>query len=669
MKQDKILYLPVSSQNFNAIFASESLSPPRFYAKRNFGHNRFDMLFKYSDSGIILFEDMPYFDIDDNSDIETYLLIFEFSALEGRYLTEIGQGVWRYDSTIYLNQNNFRLHFLDPYVKKVMLAEAKTSKTTKTVAKFELNFSDNKIPKSNLKRYQLPIAKIEETDIERKVAIDRLFNSFKGFIYGFIAGEVGKKSSIEIEFAKSVQNIINCFAQYKNELADSSSAPKYQSSKSYQKQTPTFSKNRSVEFELNEALKNGKQLFSHLFGKDKLEPSKWVTDYLKLPSEDESIVKKVLSLMSRWFFDFDSTIKREYAKNTNSPMFLFEIVEDNIRQYKSAGVEQRQRLDEEIKDNLFSIEKYIKTKSLERAGNKEVSDFEQIELLVKEEEIKLAKTKLNEKDTDNFVKICNVLLKERKDFTGKTNDEDLLIVVEKVWDSFGSSNSRTSNPIHKYLSHKSKTIEIEKKTDVVENFIAFLLNPNSIEQLKTYVEDKKIQNSWISFSFWGLYNGFANIGRDFTNVILGTDNFDLMRGIDNYLDKILQKIEADYEYKKPMFANAKQESRKSEQMPNLEGKKGQITEGVSSAVTIEFDLTTESLVKVLKSLESDKAKKVQKMVEKLNTEYNKFGHDYRVGLLKKEIEKSNKRVKKTTNKITITEIDRIVNAYKASNTK
>ena len=77
MKQGKGLYLPIGSQNFNAIFASESISPPRFYPKRNFGHNRFELLFKNLDNGLILFDELPYFDIDDNSDIETYLLVFE----------------------------------------------------------------------------------------------------------------------------------------------------------------------------------------------------------------------------------------------------------------------------------------------------------------------------------------------------------------------------------------------------------------------------------------------------------------------------------------------------------------------------------------------------------------------------------------------------------------
>ena len=177
MKKDKKLYLPVSSQNFNAIFASESISPPRYYQKRNFGSNRFDVLFKYTDTSNILFEAMPCFQIDADSDIETYLLIFEFFELDERYLKEIEEGIWRYDNTIYLNENNFLLHFLDPYVKKVMITDAKTSKTTKCVVKYASYFSDKKISISNLKNFQFPIAKPEEVDIDNKIAIDRLFNS------------------------------------------------------------------------------------------------------------------------------------------------------------------------------------------------------------------------------------------------------------------------------------------------------------------------------------------------------------------------------------------------------------------------------------------------------------------------------------------------------------
>lgn len=668
MKQGKKLYYPFNSQNFNAIFASESISPPRFYPKRNFGHNRFEPLSKYLDSGLILFEQFPYFVTDPNSDIEAYVLIFEFTNLAEGNLTEIGQGIWRYDATIYLNQDNFRLYFPKPYVKKVMLSEAKTSKTTKTVVKYESQFDDTEILKVSLKKYDLSKINIEEKSFDKKVAIDRFFNSFKGFIYGYLAGEIGKKSSIEIEFSKSVQNIINCFAQYKNELADNSNTSKYQtSSKSYPKSTPNINKSKSVEFELNEAIRISKQLFSNL-GKDKFEPVSWITNHLDISQENEGVVKKVLSFMSRLFFDYDKVIKREYAKNSNSPSLLFEIVEDSIYQYKSAGVELRQRLDDEIKDNLFAIEKYIKSKSLERAGSKEVSDFSHIELFVKNEEIGIAKTKLTEKDTINFVKICNVLLKERKDFNGKTNDEDLLIIVEKVWDSFGLHHKRTDNVIHKYLSHKSKSIELETQSEVTQNFVAFLLNPNNIEILKTYIEDKKIQNSWIAYSFWGLYNGFANIGRDFTNVILSTENYELMQSIDSYLDKVLQKIEVEYEYKKPVFIAPKPEPmKKFETIVVSEQKKQQNTEGVSPINVVEFDLTIESIGKVLKSLDKKKGDKIQGMIDKIEEDFgDKFGIEHKAKKLQEAIEKSNNKVRIEANKITYAEIDKIKNAYKAT---
>lgn len=670
MKQGKSLYLPVCSQNFNAIFASESISPPRFYPKRNFGVNQFYLLFENFDDGIVLFEELPYFDIDNNSDFESNLLIFEFFALDEHYLTEIDPGIWLYCNTIYLNQDNFKLYFLDPHIKKVVFVESKMSKTTKTVAKFEKNFSDCKIPNLGLKRYQLPLVKIEETNFEKKVSIDRLFNSFKGFIYCFIVGEISEKSYNEVAFSKSLQNIINCFARYKIELAQISTASKNKSSKQRQKSIYNELKNISVQFELEDALKTSKLLLSHIVSEQKFNHTKWVIDYLQLPREAEDIAIKVLSLIADLIPNLDSVLKREYVKNTNSLMLRFEIVEENISQYKSETIELRQTKDNEIKDFLFEIEKHFKTKLLEQAGKKEISEFEKIDLLVKEKEIILAKTKLNEKDTDNFVKICNVLLKETKDFSRKTNDEDLLIIVEKVWDSFGLSASSTSNPIHKYLSHKSKTIDIEKKTDVMKNFIAFLLNPNNIEQLKTYLEDKKIQNTWISYSFWGLYNGFANISREFTNVILGSDNFILMRSIDNYLNKILRKIEADLEYKKLHFINVKPKLQSLKQIEILDKEKARNTPGLTSAITFEFDLTAEDLDKVLKNLEVEKIKKIQKIIEELNNiEYSKFAPNYRAELLKKEIDKSNSRVKKASNKITNAEIEKILNAYMALNNK
>ena len=292
-------------------------------------------------------------------------------------------------------------------------------------------------------------------------------------------------------------------------------------------------------------------------------------------------------------------------------------------------------------------------------------------MLVKNEEIKIPKTKLNEKDTENFVKICNVLLKERKNFNGKTNDEDLLSIVEKVWDSFNLHHKRTDNVIHKYLSHKSKSIELETQSEVTQNFVAFLLNPNNIEILKTYIEDKKIQNSWIAYSFWGLYNGFANISRDFTNVILSTENYELMQSIDSYLDKILQQIEVEYEYKKPIvIAHKSEPTKKTEPVVVPEQKKLQNTEVVSPANVVDFDLTIENIGKVLKSLDKKKGDKVRGIIEKIETDFgNKFSVEYKAKRLQEAIEKSNKRTPTEANKITIAEIDRIINAYKVTNKK
>jgi hypothetical protein len=80
---------------------------------------------------------------------------------------------------------------------------------------------------------------------------------------------------------------------------------------------------------------------------------------------------------------------------------------------------------------------------------------------------------------------------------------------------------------------------------VMKNFVAFTFNPDSLEKLENYVYSKNIEESWIAFSFWCSYNGFANISRNFTKPVLDTDKREPQDYIDNYLQHYLSVLQSN----------------------------------------------------------------------------------------------------------------------------
>ena len=173
----KTLYLPINSQNFNNIFASESISPCSFYKKRGFGIPRFKTLFSEINDYLVLFNQPPEISLE-NSDEVAYILIFQLSVDES-CLKQISEGIWIYPKTIYLSLKNFKkLYFLSDYEKRFVVAGAESSKTTKGIRKYESIFEI--LDKKSQKKYDFNFNnKIEENKtIQHEIERDRVFNSF-----------------------------------------------------------------------------------------------------------------------------------------------------------------------------------------------------------------------------------------------------------------------------------------------------------------------------------------------------------------------------------------------------------------------------------------------------------------------------------------------------------
>jgi len=80
------------------------------------------------------------------------------------------------------------------------------------------------------------------------------------------------------------------------------------------------------------------------------------------------------------------------------------------------------------------------------------------------------------------------------------------------------------------------------KSVVLQNFYAFILKYNNLDELKVYLKEKNIKNDFILHSFIGAFIGYSGLDREYTENLLKRENNDLLREIDAFLKSLREDI-------------------------------------------------------------------------------------------------------------------------------
>src|SRR5574344_1737272 len=129
----KTFYIPTSSQNFNGIFSSESLSPKNFYDKRNFGYRRWTSIPENPfGNSILLYDKLKSF-VRPKSDIEDYPMLIQIAINDEleKSLKVCAEGIYSLDRTIYIDPFSTRIIFFSEEAKRVVLSISDSSLETK----------------------------------------------------------------------------------------------------------------------------------------------------------------------------------------------------------------------------------------------------------------------------------------------------------------------------------------------------------------------------------------------------------------------------------------------------------------------------------------------------------------------------------------------------------
>lgn len=180
------LYIPTTTLNFNNVLSSETISPKTFYERRGYGYRRWETVEENClENGILLYKEPFSFTRPDNG-LDDYPMLVELEMDEDEVAKLEKCGEWGYKSahSLTLTPGAARLIFLSKEHKQIALSKSELSAETKLVGMYRDRLSietySNDMPKRNIPDFETPDIKALEDD--------KRLNKIKGFAYGYVIG-------------------------------------------------------------------------------------------------------------------------------------------------------------------------------------------------------------------------------------------------------------------------------------------------------------------------------------------------------------------------------------------------------------------------------------------------------------------------------------------------
>jgi hypothetical protein len=235
---------------------------------------------------------------------------------------------------------------------------------------------------------------------------------------------------------------------------------------------------------------------------------------------------------------------------------LAEFSEFGRTQYDSNIDEQFYKISGYINDLIFSTNDKI-TQS--QQSQKKYPDLSQIKFniqsltnafnVLKQNEFVISlQSELLEFASDEerflFKEILELILLETK-FSTEVSETSITNISEKVVVNFSESKFAITVIGEEILSHlkslsayranKEVNYTFPNTIPVLQNFISFIIKPYNNDELKNFAYSKGAKDIHFAFSMWAAFIGFANLPKTFTDIVLDSNDDELMDYIDEYL--------------------------------------------------------------------------------------------------------------------------------------
>lgn len=459
----KKYYIPTSTLNFNNILSSESISPKAFYSIRGFGYPRWTEVEENNKKNVIMLYSQPFSFVRPKSDMEDHPMLVEIVTDES--FPMVSDGIFICDHTIYLSPWRTRFIFFSPQNKLVALSLSDSSLETKMLTLYSQRLLVQDFP---LK--EVGVLEISKPLNKEAVEHDFRINRMKGFLYGYYIGALLSNSLGIVKRANILQELRNIFF----------------SILSTESRIPTILQQEKLENLFNE-----------------IQKSNPIVSYLQSIKKESACVEKIISDLTELGVVFPSKV--------NS-------VENIIQSLKYATDGNNYALDwlngEEQKLN-----------QLEQRNRTPLQVSAEEVVIVDNSLSKISNSYLREDNERALVRAwCNEVF-ALKEYNGKVStfaeslSDEVTRKAKAVYvDSWEDSYSKSVlNQMRRYV--RAQESNISWKDDLFSSIAAVIAKGSDWEQLRKFMQSKMMSDYKIAFAFFGELNGFANLTRDFTDVL------------------------------------------------------------------------------------------------------------------------------------------------------
>lgn len=461
------LYIPTSSRNFNCLFSEESISPKSFYGERGFGYSKWHSIPENPyENLIVLYDELRYFQRP-NEGFDDYPLVIEV-CLNDKEVEELFRkdksGAYLYDGTLYFNPKTTGLVFFSEQQKDIVLSKAEGSLETKLVRIYNRKIRVERVG-GNYVAPQVPDAELNRDELAKSVRI----NKVKGFIYGYHIGNLLSVSKEQGFRVKTTQTLLDLASAIYGSI-DKKPTPQ-QKLQLQQTVLQELSLARLLLDKTNLDANSVASLIDDVFNQCRWEPASNSPD--------------------RGVFNLYSMILSPKTQEQAINYLTSEI----HRILDPAGT----RIWPESAKDIAILPKNV---------------IEMPVLAGRPEDKAVAELWINGELADNKYKgsLASYRLDLATELTKSVRDN----IYKDGWEN--SSAKPFLNALRRNLNGEEFTEKWSE--DVLSALAAVLMKGDTWDGLRLFLISKCIQNQAIPFAFYGIVNGFANLPKDFTNILL-----------------------------------------------------------------------------------------------------------------------------------------------------
>lgn len=472
---NKAFYIPTTTLNFNNILSSESISPKSFYDKRDFGYSRWFSVDENCEENTITLYDSPYLFSRPESDIEDHPLLVKVILSEDVYslFKHLSANAFSYNKTIYLTPWNTQFIFFSEKDKLTTLSISESSLETKLVRLYQKRFIVNTLSQV----YDVTPLEVDTNNANiLEIDTDIRTNKMKGLLYGYYIGALLSTTRDNVKKLNVLREINNIFAAV---LSSSDNQP-------------TAYQIESIEV-LFTKLKELNPFYSGL------------RDIIK----DNATYDAVLLYLERNGISKDKINKRD---------LLYELTR------KQRNEDSPNPATVWINNAISDMENYI-------SHNRNRLSPDDGEVIVRDNNLVVINTNLilTEVEKNLFTTWVNDILSS-KEYSGKINvfreklsDEltkQAKAIYQTDWD-----NCHAKVFLNKLRRH-IRGEEFDERWDngLLSSIAAVITNGTEWNNLLLFMQNKGVNDYRIAFALYGVLNGYANLTRDFTDLIYDCDS-------------------------------------------------------------------------------------------------------------------------------------------------